>query len=289
MEYTATTNRRVTRWERNIRLKYSSLKNGERMVADTVLRVQEGLLSYSIAVLAQESGVSQPTVVRFCRSVGYQGIKDLKLAIAEEKAGACLPEAPHLSDPAAGSIQALGAGSIQALGAYITNGCVEALKDTLDVLDFSLVEQAVDVLASAENLDIVGVGGSSPVAILAQHNFRKAGLRVCTFDSIHQNYLLVERFRDGDVLLAVSQSGETPEVVEAAQVASDKGAFVIAVTDMHESSLGRIADVRLCSFCRNEAPLGDNTFSRMAQLGIIDILYAGLCRKRAEKRPEKQP
>ncbi|MEA5143944.1 MAG: MurR/RpiR family transcriptional regulator [Oscillibacter sp.] len=274
MEYTGTLNRRITRWERNIRLKYSSLKNGERMVADTVLRVREGLLQYSIGALALESGVSQPTVVRFCRSVGYQGIKDLKLAIAEEKASVCSPEETHSFQPAVGSIQSL--------GAYITNGCVEALKDTLDVLDFSLVEQAVDVLASAQNLDIVGVGGSSPVAILAQHNFRKAGLRVCTFDSIRQNYLLMERFQDGDVLLAVSQSGETPEVVEAAQVASDKGAFVIAVTDMHESSLGRIADVSLCSFCRNEASMGDNTFSRMAQLCIIDILYAGLCKKWAE-------
>ena len=93
---------------------------------------------------------------------------------------------------------------------------------------------------------------------------------------------MMERFRPGDVLLAVSQSGETTEVVEAAQIAKDKGAFIICVTDMHESRLGRIADVKLCSFCRAEVPMGDNTFSRMAQLGIIDILYAGVCKKRAE-------
>lgn len=271
MENTGTFNRHVTRWERNIRLKYSSLKNGERMVADTVLRVREGLLDYSICALAQESGVSQPTVVRFCRSVGYQGIKDLKLAIAEEKAAACQPESFREKRPAQHNIEQL--------GTSIMDGCIEALRDTLDILDFDLLNRAVDVLASAENLDIVGVGGSSPVAILAQHNFRKTGLRVCTFESIHQNYLQVERFRCGDVLLAVSQSGETPEVVEAAQVAKDKGAFIIAVTDMHESSLGRIADVCLCSFCRTPAPMGDNTFSRMAQLGIIDILYAGVCQK----------
>lgn len=268
--------RRVTRWERNIRSKYSVLKNGERMVADTVLRVREGILDYSIGVLAQESHVSQPTVVRFCHSVGYQGIKDLKLAIAEEKSVAENP-APETPAPADES-------GISALGHTIIRGCLGALQDTMAVLDFVQVERAVEVLFRAENLDIVGVGGSSPVAQLAQHNFRKTGLRVCTFESAQQNYLMMERFRPGDVLLAVSQSGETPEVVAAAQVAKDKGAFIICVTDMHECSLGRIADVKLCSFCRAEVPMGDNTYSRMAQLGIIDILYAGVCQKQEEAR-----
>lgn len=268
---------RITRWELNIRSKYSTLKNGERMVADAVLRLREDLLECSIAVLAGESGVSQPTVVRFCRSVGYHGMKGLKLAIAEEKGNWNQEFSAHC-DPKSQT------GTVEKYSSSIMNGCVTALRDTLSILDFSLLEKAIEMLSSAENLDIIGVGGSAPVAILAQHNFRKLGIRVCTYESVQQNYLMVERFRPGDVVLAVSQSGETPEVVQATQVAKEKGAFIICVTDMHESTLGKIADVKLCSLCRAEVPMGDNTYSRMAQLGIIDILYAGVCKARMENR-----
>ena len=277
MSVTESYSGRITRWELKIRSKYNNLKNGERMVADTVLRVREKLLEYSIAALAAESGVSEPTVVRFCHSVGYQGIKDLKLSVAEEKSNwTQLRQEPSLAGK--------DADDIEVYSSHIMSGCVAALRDTLTVLDFTLLHTAVEKLSSAENLDIIGVGGSAPVAILAQHNFRKMGLRVCTYESVQQNYLMVERFRPGDVVLAVSQSGETPEVVQAARVAKEKGAFIIAVTDMHESSLGEIANVKLCSFCRAEVPMGDNTYSRMAQLGIIDILYAGVCKKRMEDR-----
>lgn len=266
---------RITRWELNIRSKYSTLKNGERLVADAVLRMREELIHCSISALALESGVSEPTVVRFCHSVGYQGIKDLKLAVAEEKSNRqVLQTVPDGTGKKPGSVESY--------SSAIMEGCMAALQDTLSVLDFDLINEAVEKLSSAENLDIIGVGGSAPVAILAQHNFRKTGIRVCTYESVQQNYLMVERFRPGDIVLAVSQSGETPEVVQAARIAKEKGAYIICVTDMHESSLGSIANVKLCSLCRSEVPMGDNTFSRMAQLGIIDILYAGVCRKRME-------
>ena len=268
---------RVTRWELAIRAKYSTLKNSERMVADTVLQCGPQLLDYNIAQLAQESGVSEPTVVRFCHSIGYQGIKDLKIAVAEEKNKQDRSRRARIPD------------DDENFSSHILEGCIQALRDTCSVLDKDEIRAAVEKLYAAENLDIIGVGGSAPVTVLAQHNFRKVGIRVCTFESVSASYLQAERFRPGDVVLAVSQSGETEEVVEAARLAKEKGAFIITVTDLHESSLGNLADVKLCSFCRAEVPMGDNTYSRMAQLAIVDILYAGVCRLIHERKQPGAP
>ena len=98
-------------------------------------------------------------------------------------------------------------------------------------------------------------------------------------------YLRMERFNPGDVVLAISSSGETAAILEAVRIAKEKGAFVISITNVQSSTLSGLSDCRLTSLCRTRMLPGDETYERVAQIAIIHALYAGVAMRQGEHQP----
>lgn len=266
---------RVSECEKKIRSGYDQLSPSERRVADSVLSNMQAVLDYSIADLASTSNVSEPTVVRFCRRIGFRGLKDMKLSIAKNLTVAQhRVQLPHSGDIMPGD-------SIGVVKHKVTYGMFQALQDTMDILDDADLQRAVDLLHQSHYIEIFGVGGSSMIARQAHHNFRKLGMRITLCTDLQTNYFMTEQYAPGDIVFAISNSGETESVVNAVSYAKSRGAVVISITGMDNSELKKLSDINMSAMSRSFIIPGDHAYVRAAQISIVNLLYAGLCAKRA--------
>jgi len=245
---------------------YGKLGGTERNVADFIRAHQDTVLRLSIAEIAAGALVSESTVVRFCRHLGYQGLKDFKISFAQE------------SDTRNQSID--GAvdweDSLPDVKAKVFLASMKALRDSMNLIDDRELARAVEALAKARNIDIIGLGGAAPVASYTRHQFMKSGVRTNVYSDSQSLHLSMLQFSKGDVVIAISCSGETKEVLDALRWARNQGTVIIAITNFPESQLAHLADIRLINTC-GRLFRGDNaSLSRLAQWTTINTLYLGL-------------
>lgn len=271
---------RTPSWEIKLRAEMSKLSISERKVAAFIAAGGKEILELGISDIARKSGVSDATVVRLCRALGYKGLKELKIAIAQESP----EEHEYVRENRSVTVD----DSAGELKKKVMYACMEAIQDTMRVLDDDQLAAAIEAMYSAKYIDIFGIGGSAAVARCAQHNFRKIGVRVNVCSDINQHYLLAERFSPGDVALGISLSGETEAVCNALDRAAAKGATTISITGNRNSRMACTSQISLVSTCSDQLMPGDHTYERSAQLGIIDILFAGVAMKiRQEQSAEE--
>ena len=267
-------------WELRVRSALNKLSSAESRVAEYVLCQPNAVLGGNIRSVAEACRVSEATVVRFLRRAGFSGLKEFKGAMALEQVldSDSLPYSRKLDD----------SDTTRALKTKVFYGCIEALSDTMSVLDDQALSWAIDALDSAPYVEIFGVGGAASVARSALHCFRKVGLRVNITTEFNFNYLRVERFTPGDVVLVISLSGETKDVLEAVRIARAKGVVIISITNIQESTLSGMSDCCLNSTCRTHMLPGDTTYERVAQTGIVRALYAGMAMRLGEDKEREE-
>ncbi len=267
-------------WEVQVRRSLNKLSASENRIADYVLNAPESVLSGSVRELAQNNGVSEATVVRFLHHIGYAGLKDFKIAISEER----VLDRGRIPDDFA----LRPSDTMHDIKCKVFSGCMEALGDTLALLDDAEFEKAVDVLARASYIEIFGIGGAAAAARNALHNFRKIGIRVNYPASFNFEYMQPAHFDAGDAVIAISRSGETRDVVESVKIAKQKGAVVIAISDIGESSLSKLADCRLVATSRARMFSGDSIYERMAGIAVIHALYAGVAIRKGTQKEHSE-
>jgi RpiR family carbohydrate utilization transcriptional regulator len=258
----------ATGLKRAILRRYDRLSAAERRVADTVLSRGAALLDDTIASLAQLSGVSEPTVVRFCRSVGFSGMKELKRA--------ALP-VPEVARPEGRQPQLEELRTEDDVVSFVTTHKHHVLEELHRTLDRGALAEAIRLLDAARSVRVAGLGGSAVVVRHAQHYFRRIGIQCSSYAVYEPDDIAVERYAPGDVVLAVSYSGDNALVVDIVADAKRKGAAVIGILPWGESRLHRLADVALqVPFRGNGIVPGHHGLERTAQIAIVDMLFTGL-------------
>lgn len=241
-----------------------TLSPSEQRVATALLADVDFAVHSSNADLARRAGVSEPTVTRFSRSVGCRGVRELKVKLAQAAAVGriYLELPPHVGTDLARP--ALWRSVFQEI-----RNAINAVEQQLQKDD---VEKAAEAIAKCSKLAAFGVGGGSTVAVAEVENrFFRLGVAVNHTSDPRLMRMIAATMGRGDVVLAISTSGNMTEVIEAATVAKQYGAVVIAVTKP-QSRLARIADIAL-GFHVPEAPDAlKPTASRYALLAIIDLL-----------------
>ncbi len=244
-----------------IRSSYPSLAASEKRVADWVMKEPEKILHLSMAQVARECGVSDTTVLRFCRNAGFQGYTDLKLSIAMNLTS---PTQVIHDDIAEGDAPATIARKV-----FLSN--IQALYDTMEVLDEDALLQAADMIASAARISIIGVGTSSPIVQAMYQMFFRLGLNVRAQTDSYLQLMEAALVGEGDVVVGISQSGSSTDPVLTVAEAKRNGAKTIVITGNAESPITQYADVTLLAVSwetRAEA-----IASRIAQMTLVDALY----------------
>lgn len=225
------------------------------------------VLTMSVADIAGECSVSEATVVRYCRHCGYTGLKEYKIALANHD------EHPRVSP-------ITGTESTAELKHKIFSGCVETLYASDEQLSDAQLEQALHVLSHADNIDVYALGGSIPIASYLRHQFIKLGIRTNICSDSYTMRMSQAQLKQDDVVIAISCSGKTAEIIEAMTSAKALGASTICVTTVANSPLAQLTDIALITANERFITLEDSIYGRMSNLVAVDILYAGLASKK---------
>lgn len=255
---------------------FGTFKPSEQKVAQYILDNPRETVGFSIMELAEKSGTSEATIVRFCRTLGLKGYQDFKLAISldisnENKRKKVIHEQINEDDSAEEIYEKISAGSIK------------AIEDTKRVLSTEALDKAIEAINNAEKVYLFSAGASSVVALDAQYKFMRINIPVIMHFDSHIQLTSSVHLTEKDVAIGISNSGRTKDVVDALKVAKDKGATTICITQYGQSPILQYSDIIL--FTANV----ENNFrsgamaSRIAQLNLIDSIFIGVACKRYEK------
>ncbi len=238
-----------------------SLSAAERRVADWVLANPHRVVALPLAKIAAAVGVSEPTVVRFCRSVGSKGFSDFKVRVAQDLAGSntVVHADVNPGDDANDVV------------AKVMGGSIRELLSVQRALDASRIEEAVATLTEARRIDFFGVGASGIVVQDALNKFFRLGTP-CTAYCDAPTMLQAAAIADSThAVIAVSKTGDSLPVVEACLRAARNGARVIAVTSPL-SALAAAASTAILVDVREDTNVYTPMSSRLAQLAVLDVL-----------------
>jgi RpiR family transcriptional regulator, carbohydrate utilization regulator len=269
-----------------VRASIPALPPAEQRVAKLVLADARSFASLPVTELAERAHVSKPTVVRFCRSVGYDGLADFKLKLA----GSVNEGVPFVhravdEDDKPGDI----------IVKVIDNAVSALLKYRNDAASHAF-ERAIEALAEAcrkgRRIEFYGVGNSGIVAQDAQHKFFRLGVSAVALSDGHVQVMSATMLQPGDCAVIISNSGRSRDLLDSAEIARKKGATVIVIT-ASGSPLAQMANgshqILLAADHPEDYDRYSPMVSRLLHLMIIDILTTGVAlRLPGELRPMLQ-
>jgi DNA-binding MurR/RpiR family transcriptional regulator len=247
-----------------MRAAYPSLPPSERKVVDYILGNFEEVIRMTLAELAQHSGVSDASVVRLCRSLGFNNFLELKISLTRG-----LDDTSRLihDDVQEGDSSAV-------IARKVLRTAIEAVQDTLQVLDDATFERAVDILHKADRIMIGGVGTSGPLAHELYNRLIRLRMNCHVHTDIYLQVIEAALLTDKDAVVLISQNGTTIGPIRTAQEARRKGAKVIVITGNSVSELSELADVILLTVS-HETRI-ETIDSRVAQHALTQALYVAL-------------
>ena len=242
-----------------------SLAPAEQRVGELVLHDPKAFAHLPVRELAERAHVSKPTVVRFCRSMGYDGLADFKLKLAGH-ANEGVPFIHRSVDPDDKTADVL---------VKVIDNSVAAFLQYRNAASPQALEKAGQAILrtwkQGQRLEFYGAGNSGIVAQDGQHKFFRLGITSLSSSDGHIQVLSATMLRPGDCAVIVSNSGRTRDLLDAAEIAKTNGATVIAITASH-SPLASVSDIHLAA----DHPEGYDVYSpmvsRLLHLLIIDVL-----------------
>jgi DNA-binding MurR/RpiR family transcriptional regulator len=252
-----------------------SLAPSERRVAEAVLADPAAAARLSISALGDRAATSVATVMRFCRAVGLAKYPQLRLALA----GAAAREDALGGDRPVVSTDISATDSLDQIVNKIIYNEVRALEETGNGVDVGTLGLAIDAVTQARRVDIFGVGASGFVGQDLHQKLHRIGLMAFIWTDVHAALTAAALLRPGDVAVAISHSGATQDTIEPLQVAAERGATTIALTNFARSPLAQSADLVLTTSVRETPFRSGATVSRIAQLALIDCLFVGVAQR----------
>jgi DNA-binding MurR/RpiR family transcriptional regulator len=247
------------------------LPPAQRRLAEYLLANMATASDLGITDLAEEAGVSVGTVSQLCRRLDLRGYQDLRLgwaraAVSASSAGAA---AILAIDPSMAASQ----DPIEHALLRVFGGNADALVETVRSLDRRALEQAVSLLAGARRVEWLGSATAGLVAAEGALKLRKLGVDAVAQPDGHQQAMSAALLTPADVVVAVSHSGRTVEVLRGMQLARDAGAQVIAITGAGPSPLRNWADVVLATVSDDTAFQIEPMASTIVELSVVQLLF----------------
>lgn len=238
-------------------------------IADLVISQPSTPVESTITELAERAGSSPASVTRFCRSLGFTGYPQFRVALATEMG--------HLAADSAWRMD-IGAefqptDSPETILRTLLNVHVRGLENTREGIDMDAVGHVARAITTSDHVDIYGLGGSAGIAQEFQRRMHRIGINAHAWSDVHDGLASATLQDEHSVAIGVSSTGQTNETVEMLTQARAAGALTVAITHDDESWIADIADVSITT----AAPVGylrpDDMSVKHSQLFVIDLLY----------------
>ena len=257
-----------------------SLAPAEQRVGELVLQDPAAFARLPVRELAEKAQVSKPTVVRFCRSMGYDGLADFKLKLAGH-ANEGVPFIHRSVDPDDKTSDVVVKVIDNSVASFLQyRNAASAQKIEL------ATQKIVDTLKKGKRLEFYGAGNSGIVAQDAQHKFFRLGITSLSSSDGHIQVMSATMLSQDDCVVIISNSGHTRDLLDAAEIAQKQGASVISITASH-SPLAGVSDIHLAADHPEGFDIYSPMVSRLLHLLIIDILATNVALKIGDRLLER--
>ncbi len=248
------------------------LKGSAQKVAQFILNSPRETINLTITELGGRAGVSEASIVRFAQSLGYSGFHALKISLAEDIVSPMLLVHEDLTPddaPASAVQKAMTAG-------------MRSLEDTVRILDMPVLEAAIQTLCNARQIELFASGNSIPLAMDLNFRLTKIGLhsRFSVDPTMQEMYASLTT--PGDVAVGISHTGSSKDTVYALELAKQRGAVTVCITNHSDSPLTRYGDYCLFTSTRVSHFREEEMASNLAALALAEALYVGICVQRSD-------
>ncbi len=255
-----------------------SFTNSEKKILKYIKKNSEEVTSMSIKELSGKTDTGEATIIRFCKKIGFKGYNDFKISlirsISKEK-----QETKY-------KIDILSDENYNSVAENIYNNSFNVLRDTLSLINNETFDKCISLISKAKHIEFVGVGYSNLTAQDAKYKFLRIGKSVAAHSDPHLFKMAASISGKGDLMVGISQTGETQEVIETLKNARSRGASTIVITNNDNTEVTKYADYILVNGF-NEVLSETGSFSeRISQLFIIELLYLGVLSKNKDKALE---
>lgn len=244
------------------------LSKGHRKIAEYIVEHYDKAVFMTASKLGEKVGVSESTVVRFASAMGYEGYPQLQKALQELLRHRLTASQRFELTNDMDHVQVLN----KVLKADIQN-----IRSTLDEIDISSFERAIDMILQARQIYVMGLRSSAPIAEFFVHylKFIFSNVRVVT-SGVSDVFEQLSRIGEGDLLIGISFPRYASRSIEAMDFARKQGASLIAITDGPLSPLHSTADI--CLMAKSDMSSFVDSFA--APLSLINALIVALGQRR---------
>ncbi|MFC4323645.1 MurR/RpiR family transcriptional regulator [Litchfieldia salsa] len=249
-----------------IRSLYSQFSEKEKIVANYILENPNKIIHSSISQVAEDLDIADSTVFRFCKRIGFKGYQAMKIALASELVSPI--EDIHET--------ILEEDDEKTVLEKVFKSNIRTLEETLQIIEGQHFSSAVKALTNARRIEFYGSGGSGAIAQDAHHKFLRSGLSSICYTDSHLQVMSASQLTREDVVVLISHSGTSKDILEALEVAKKNGATTIGITHYAKTPLSKRVDIPLYTVSQETEYRSEALASRLAQLSIIDALFVNV-------------
>ncbi len=245
----------------------------EKKIGDYIVRNPKKVVDMTVGELAKECCVSEASVSRFCKRIELKGFHHLKISLARELVDAKDDGeiSGHISvDDMEGSLRG------------ILSNKMEELRQTVAMIDREELKKILDVINNADTVLMAAVGNTIPVAMDGAYKLNQIGIRAVSTPIWETELGYSYNLTDKDVVVAISNSGESTGVIQILEAAKSRGAVAISITNNDRSSVAELSTYHITTATREKLFLDGYCFSRVSATMVIEIIYLLLASMRKE-------
>lgn len=255
---------------------YDTLKTAEKKAADLLINDPDFFSSSTIVEAAERAGCSEATLVRLAKKLGFKGYPELKENLINKAKDNPVQLYEGLTEQ----------DTIESITKKIFESSIQALRDTLNILNKENYKKAVECICRANKIVFCGVGDAFPVALAGCQKFTRIGLNAFVSSDFDLQLIYTSLLSPQDVVIAISHSGRTKTIIEVVKYAKSVGAKVIAITNYPISPLSKNSDITLLTASFVDNFNGEVISKRISELCILESLFMNVLWQLKDKLAE---
>ena len=262
-----------TKLLRQIKNSLPDLRKSEQTVAEFVLKDPKSIIMMKTAEASNEMGISEPTLIRFCKAIGFSGFQEFKINLSQQLAADDYFVMYEIDED----------DSIHELCEKVFDTTISEILNVRSQIDQAILENAIETLVNAKRVEFYAFGGSAPVAMDGQHKFFRLKISSSYISDPHLQFMSANSLEKDDVVVAISQSGTTSALIDSVKIVRKNGVKVIGIMPGN-TPLSNLCDFPLTIDVGLENRITKPVTSRIAYTAVIDVLTMGV----AQLKPEAQ-
>lgn len=239
----------------------SARKAQEQKVMAFLRAHEDSVMDLSISEIAEGAGVSSPTVVRFCKSLGFEGLKDFKINFQAETI-----KTRQINEPITW------ASSDEDIRTLMKEKSAFSVQSLFSSENMDAMDRMAKAIVKADNIEIIGMGGSGIIAEYLFKELLRYGKKASLFSDPYMKVHSSVGRHEGDICIAISCSGTNNDVLTTVNRAKKDGKKIYSITNNGDSTLAGMSETYVKSCTVTGFMDEGNAFSRLSQFAAVNMI-----------------